>query len=602
MKPQKRIEELNLLISRLAAQLPTEDWIHCDDPRTQIVCDGIVKKFEIPEAARTSLLKVECEFDWMEYDKSLESKPDDIVFGYINPSRVREALAQNLNGFVVRFEDGWVGPGETYLPSNGWVDPATKFDGKWAVTPECYPLFREWVTSFRLLRRFIANQTFESKRPGRLVVINGVNFQMPDSEVDLVDAARRACEEEGCEYHFHKGLFLCKLRNQIEIVPGNRFSTVPKNNKKRRPICVEPLGNMVIQKAIGAALRRCLKANSGIDLLTAQDRHADLIKSGRYATIDLSNASDSVSLGLVRRLLPGYLTSLLEKSRSPETLTSEGWYRTNKVSSMGNGFTFELMTFILHTTLCTELGTDDVFVYGDDIIVPKELYNAACWVLLDLGFSINFDKSCWDGYLAESCGAFTVGGEYVTRYDFRYMEDVMDMIIFSNKLGRLIRANQVSKGVLSTLTSMKLLIDAEIPSDCHGPLLNRGDEIPTWLEKEQYQMESTPFRKHVASCYQVPIASVAVVTAYRRVLSKERRGRGITDLLVNLRAGRSVSRFKKQTVLQACTWIIVGGEPLMPRSRWNKLQKGWVRAPSGGYGSLFTQVLGTERAWSSAAV
>lgn len=88
----------------------------------------------------------------------------------------------------------------------------------------------------------------------------------------------------------------------------SKLSCVPKNRDCSRTICTEPLLNMMYQQGIGAAFGNVLKRNFGLDLSKQQDKNKRLARigsiDGRFATIDLSSASDSISLNLCRRILP----------------------------------------------------------------------------------------------------------------------------------------------------------------------------------------------------------------------------------------------------------------------------------------------------------
>jgi len=196
-----------------------------------------------------------------------------------------------------------------------------------------------------------------------------------------------------------------------EIVRGNRFTTVEKDNSKRRGICIEPKLNVCLQLPIGLHIKQRLKNVCLIDLWRNQEKHREWAcsasRTGSHATIDLSNASDTISKELVKLLLPACWWELLNDLRSPYTLLPDGkWCRLEKFSSMGNGFTFELETLIfasiLHALGC-EVGVDTL-VYGDDMIVPKDKANAAICALRFFGFTPNEKKTFIDGPFRESCG------------------------------------------------------------------------------------------------------------------------------------------------------------------------------------------------------
>lgn len=229
-----------------------------------------------------------------------------------------------------------------------------------------------------------------------------------------------------------------------EKIRGNRFTTVPKDALKLRGICVEPLGNLWMQLGFGRYLKRRL-ASIGIKVdKTAspscplerlrtkpnpdgQVLHRRLARegseTGKWATIDLSNASDTVALWLVRWVLPKDWFDMLSALRSPYTFVSDlrkkggTWVRLEKFSSMGNGQTFELETLVFGALLaagCDLVLGQDLFVYGDDIILPNEKAVEAMAILRAVGLTPNGKKSFHTGPFRESCG-----GDYFLGVDVR---------------------------------------------------------------------------------------------------------------------------------------------------------------------------------------
>lgn len=219
-------------------------------------------------------------------------------------------------------------------------------------------------------------------------------------------------------------------RSSPKRVRGNRFTTVPKDALKDRGICIEPSLNVNFQLAVGKRLRaRLLRV--GLDLKNGQDVHRRIARdaslSGSYATIDLSNASDTVSKTLVELLLAksqGWL-DLLRTVRSPSTLVGDKWVHLHKFSSMGNGFTFELETLIfaaisheacrLSGSLPEDCGLT-YWVYGDDLIVPTSSADTNLALLRYFGFTPNERKTFLKGGFRESCGGDFFWGVPVRAY------------------------------------------------------------------------------------------------------------------------------------------------------------------------------------------
>lgn len=218
------------------------------------------------------------------------------------------------------------------------------------------------------------------------------------------------------------------------IVPGNRFSSVPKDWRKRRPISIEPLFNMLLQKHVGEFIRKRLR-RVGIDIASQQDFHKFILKDywEDYATIDQSDASDRISLELVRLLLPPEWFIYLNRIRSRNTVIIDGdeekIIELQKFASQGNGFIFELETLIFYAiakaTVDSESNETDYLVsaYGDDVIVPVQFFNAVINSYQVLGFKVNTEKSYGTGLFRESCGYDTFHGIEVRPIflkDFQY--------------------------------------------------------------------------------------------------------------------------------------------------------------------------------------
>lgn len=201
------------------------------------------------------------------------------------------------------------------------------------------------------------------------------------------------------------------------LCTSSRLSFVPKNAKTDRAICVEPRWNIFLQLGIGSALQQRL-LRAGIDITTQHrnQRSASRAYADGLATIDLSSASDSISTNLVVDLLEGCddWLDLLLKSRCPSTTYQGRVIRLEKISSMGNGYTFPLETLIFYAYAfaCTKyvlgreaVNREDVLAYGDDLIVPQAVAPLLIEVLDHVGFSTNKAKTYVSGNFFESCGS-----------------------------------------------------------------------------------------------------------------------------------------------------------------------------------------------------
>lgn len=216
------------------------------------------------------------------------------------------------------------------------------------------------------------------------------------------------------------GRLLQERNEPLSIVPGNGFFLVPKDSRIMRPCAKEPSINSFIQLGIGRAMRDLIKKNAKIDLQEGQSTHRQVAcsasKDGRFATIDLSSASDTVCKNLVKLLLPEQWYQLLNSVRSPKTKVKGKWVLLEKFSSMGNGFTFELETLIFWSIASLASYEEDVLVYGDDIICPSQHVDAVLAALKYFGFTPNTKKTFTTGVFRESCGGDFFDGVNVRPY------------------------------------------------------------------------------------------------------------------------------------------------------------------------------------------
>lgn len=198
----------------------------------------------------------------------------------------------------------------------------------------------------------------------------------------------------------------------VDVKVGHgRLQFVPKNAKTYRSIVVEPVLNSFYQHGIGLWIRDRLQ-RVGVDL-DDQSRNQSLASSGsitgNLATVDLSSASDTISMELVYELLPLDWARFLNAFRTSKVSYKRNIYPLEKISSMGNGYTFELETLIfwaLSYAVLEHKGlpTGWLATYGDDIVLPTEGYDALHEVFTALGFTVNTEKSFFKGPFRESCG------------------------------------------------------------------------------------------------------------------------------------------------------------------------------------------------------
>lgn len=209
-------------------------------------------------------------------------------------------------------------------------------------------------------------------------------------------------------------------------VAGSRADTVPKSWKTDRFICVEPDMNMYLQRGIGGVIRRKLRA-VGIDL-NSQEYNQYLAwigsRTGSLSTIDLKAASDSISIELVRMLLPDDWFAAIFATRSHYTLFRGKWLKLEKISSMGNGYTFELESLIFWALskavlVLEEVADHRLAVYGDDIVIHNSAAAGLIELLSYVGFETNTEKTFVTGPFRESCGKHFFLGEDVSPFNIK---------------------------------------------------------------------------------------------------------------------------------------------------------------------------------------
>lgn len=237
------------------------------------------------------------------------------------------------------------------------------------------------------------------------------------------------------------------MREMLNSVGHNRIDFVPKNYKTDRPIACEPDMNLMLQLGVDGVIRGRLK-RFGVDLddQTINQRLAQIgSKNASLATVDLSSASDSVSIQLVRLLLPPAWFHLLMKLRSAEGIVAtpdgEETLRYEKISSMGNGYTFALESLIFAAAVYAVTGNvrfgETQSVYGDDIIVPTGCYGDLAALLNLCGFVVNSQKTFSTGAFRESCGKDFMNGQDVRPVFLRSLLDEMDSFAAYNLINGL---------------------------------------------------------------------------------------------------------------------------------------------------------------------
>lgn len=215
------------------------------------------------------------------------------------------------------------------------------------------------------------------------------------------------------------------IRSVLERTSQTIF--VAKSYKTFRTISMEPSTLMYHQQGVWREIDRLVCEDSYLRNRVGfheQLRNQKLARFGsisrKFATIDLSAASDSVSYKLVKEVFRGTkLLRYIVASRSKTTHLPDGRVITlKKFAPMGSALCFPIETLIF-AAICEhvtgELRTAGKYsVFGDDIIVPTQCVESTIRLLESLGFRVNREKSFYrnDCWFRESCG-----GEYCDGFD-----------------------------------------------------------------------------------------------------------------------------------------------------------------------------------------
>lgn len=241
-------------------------------------------------------------------------------------------------------------------------------------------------------------------------------------------------------------------RGSSTIVEGNRLSFVPKNDDISRSICTEPTLNMFYQLGFGEILSSRLTKLWGINLVTQQFKNRELARKGSwdgsFATIDLSSASDSMSIRMLEWALPPDFFRWLCKLRSPISTLPDGTrVRLEMISTMGNGYTFPLQTILFTAIVLSAMRCDGLApsfphgnsegnfgVNGDDIVIPTRIVGKVTRLLHLLGFTLNKEKTFVEGPFRESCGGDYFEGRNLRGVFIKRLSEPQDFYSVINQL------------------------------------------------------------------------------------------------------------------------------------------------------------------------
>jgi hypothetical protein len=218
-----------------------------------------------------------------------------------------------------------------------------------------------------------------------------------------------------------------------------RVITVPKTLKGPRIIAIEPVCMQYTQQGIKDVLYDILEKlpiTRGHVNFTDQNVNRNLAldssRTGAYATLDLSSASDRVPNSLIKHMFVSnpLLHDAMQACRSRKAqLPSGKIISLSKFAAMGSALCFPVEAMYFYTICVIALlrkydlpftylnaykVSRHVYIYGDDIIVPTDAADVVSSTLHKYYCKVSKPKSFWTGKFRESCGMDAYDGEDVT--------------------------------------------------------------------------------------------------------------------------------------------------------------------------------------------
>jgi hypothetical protein len=278
---------------------------------------------------------------------------------------------------------------------------------------------------------------------------------------------------------------------------ASRVVTVAKNSVSRRTITVEPLLNQFVQQGLNTWLRETILKNkvaaSCLDL-SDQSQNQKLAlegsRTGEWATLDLSSASDLLSVELFKIVFAAdqqFITAALE-CRSAWSTDGSKSVRLAKFAGMGNALTFPVQSIcfasiaiagILYTKGFFRPSWWDVRriakkvrVYGDDIIVPTEFHSQVVDWIESFGLIVNRKKSFTEGNFRESCGVDAFKGYDVTPVYLRHDPETSSDLAKACASAVSTSNHMWMRGLYSAATTLASAVESRL--NLRLPLVNRA--------------------------------------------------------------------------------------------------------------------------------
>lgn len=274
---------------------------------------------------------------------------------------------------------------------------------------------------------------------------------------------------------FSSEAHLSRELRQTRMLPPDqelpvKVTLVPKTLKTPRIIAIEPTCMQYAQQAVAGWLVATLESHeltAGHINFSDQSVNRDLAMSsshdGKFATLDLSSASDRVPFSLaismfnqVPVLKDAIKACRSTRARLPKQFAGEmPPLKLRKFASMGSALCFPIEAMYFYTICVVALlrarnlpttlpniftVSRDVYVYEDDILVPTDESGVVIEALQKYYCKVNVRKSFNTGHFRESCGMDAYDGEEVTPlyvrrcmpYDKRNAKEIISCVESSN--------------------------------------------------------------------------------------------------------------------------------------------------------------------------
>lgn len=228
--------------------------------------------------------------------------------------------------------------------------------------------------------------------------------------------------------------------------PTTRCCLVPKDFKGPRLISAESAATQYLQQGQMRKLmsycdhHRVIGRSIRFRDQTHNQRAAQASVARKTVTLDLSNASDTVSAPLVWFLFAEVprLRNRLMATRSTHMMIDNQRVKLTAFAPMGSAVCFPVESLVFWAIAMASLKlvrsheytrdgvtrlvcpfrdsvlAEEIAVFGDDIVIPEEAFPTLHGTLLEVGCEPNMSKTCWKTPFRESCGSEWFNGIDVT--------------------------------------------------------------------------------------------------------------------------------------------------------------------------------------------